>query len=178
MPLGDTNFQQSEAHELKIRVQLWVNQQAKQLYHVYKLFFSTWSPPACMKQDGYITEDKFASLGSLKKEYYQLFADYLVQFVQAYKQDGMAIYAISPVNGYITEDKFASLGSLKKEYYQLFADYLVQFVQAYKQDGMAIYAISPVNDPNYYENWNSCKWSPGQVSRCLMTKISINLKYR
>lgn len=98
MPLGDPYFQQAEANELKRRGQLWVTQQAKQLYHVDKLFFSTWSPPAWMKQDGYITEDNFASHGSLKKEYYQMFADYLVQFVQAYKEAGMDIYAISPVN--------------------------------------------------------------------------------
>ena len=48
MPLGDPYFQQAEANELKRRGQLWVTQQAKQLYHVDKLFFSTWSPPAWM----------------------------------------------------------------------------------------------------------------------------------
>ena len=40
MPLGDPYFQQAEANELKRRGQLWVTQQAKQLYHVDKLFFS------------------------------------------------------------------------------------------------------------------------------------------
>lgn len=98
MPLSDPYFQQADANELKRTGQLWVTQQAQKLYHTDKLFFSTWSPPAWMKQDGYITPDNFASHGFLKPEYYQMFADYLVKFVQAYQAAGMDVYAVSPVN--------------------------------------------------------------------------------
>ncbi len=98
MPIGDSYFKDADANELKRRGQLWVTQQAKKLYNIDKLFFSTWSPPAWMKHDGYLTPDNFASHGWLKPEFYQVFADYLVEFVRAYKDAGLDIYAISPVN--------------------------------------------------------------------------------
>lgn len=53
---------------------------------------SPWSPPVWMKDNG-------SSIGgSLKPEYYAVYAQYLVKYIQAMKAEGIAIDAITPQN--------------------------------------------------------------------------------
>lgn len=77
---------------LKRAGQVWLTRYAREVCNVDKLIFSTWSPPAYMKSNGK------ASHGFLKPEYYQNYANYLVNFCKAYEEAGMKIYAISPSN--------------------------------------------------------------------------------
>lgn len=92
MPLGDPYFTTATSDDLDRRGQLWVTKIAKELYNVDKLFFSTWSPPAWMKSNN-------SSIGGqMNEEYYQRFAEYLAGFCKAYKEKGLDVYAISPVN--------------------------------------------------------------------------------
>lgn len=79
--------------------QLWITRNAKEVHHVEKLMFSTWSPPAYMKSNGQ------PSKGFLKPEYYQEYADYLVAFCKAYASVGLNVDIISPSNepGYEAE---------------------------------------------------------------------------
>lgn len=72
--------------------QLWINKHVKDLYDVDKFVYSVWSPPAYMKSNG------SDSQGSLKRGYYQQFADYLSAFCDAYRSVGLETYAISPAN--------------------------------------------------------------------------------
>lgn len=92
MPLSDPYFQTATSDDLDRRGQLWVSKVAYQQYNVNKLFFSTWTPPAFMKTNGAREQ------GSLKPECYEKFANYLTGFCKAYKQAGLDVYAISPVN--------------------------------------------------------------------------------
>lgn len=92
MPLNDPYFQTATADDLDRRGQLWVSKVAYKNYNVNKLFFSTWTPPAFMKTNGARQQ------GSLKPESYQMFANYLAGFCKAYKQAGLDVYAMSPVN--------------------------------------------------------------------------------
>ena len=92
MPLSDPYFQTATYDDLDRRGQLWVSKVAHDRYNVGKLFFSTWTPPAFMKTNGARQQ------GSLKPECYQMFADYLAGFCKAYKQAGLDVYAMSPVN--------------------------------------------------------------------------------
>lgn len=57
-----------------------------------KLFASPWSAPAWMKTSGSM------KTGELKKEFYASYADYFVRFIQAYKNQGLDIYAVTPQN--------------------------------------------------------------------------------
>ncbi len=57
-----------------------------------KVFASPWSPPGWMKTSGSMVG------GKLKPEYYNVFAKYLVKFIQAYREQGIDIYAITPQN--------------------------------------------------------------------------------
>ena len=72
--------------------QLWITKKAKQEYGVDKLIFSTWTPPAYMKTNGNVSK------GSLKRGYYQAYANYLSDFCDAFKKAGLPVYAISPAN--------------------------------------------------------------------------------
>ncbi len=83
---------EKESDDLKRRGQLWITKKAKEEYKVEKLLFSAWSPP------GYMKSNKKNSGGHLRKDYYQAYADYLVDFYKAYQSVGLEPYAISPSN--------------------------------------------------------------------------------
>ena len=56
-------------------------------------FASPWSPPAFMKD----TNSRFNG-GKLKEEYYSLYAEYMVKFLLAYKEEGIEISMLSLQN--------------------------------------------------------------------------------
>ncbi|MBI1389311.1 MAG: glycosyl hydrolase [bacterium] len=51
-----------------------------------------WSPPAWMKTNGSLRG------GRLRRDCYEVFADYLARFIKAYEAEGIPIYALSPQN--------------------------------------------------------------------------------
>lgn len=57
------------------------------------LFATPWSPPAWMK-----TNDDLLHGGKLKKEYYQLWANYFVKFINTYEKLGVPIWGVSVQN--------------------------------------------------------------------------------
>ncbi len=56
-------------------------------------FASPWSPPKFMK-----TNDSRFQGGELKKEYYGLYAEYIVKFLKAYQNEGIEIFALTLQN--------------------------------------------------------------------------------
>lgn len=58
-----------------------------------KIFAAPWSAPAWMKDSGRLTAN-----GTLKEDCYELYADYLVKFIEAYKAEGIEIDYLSLVN--------------------------------------------------------------------------------
>ncbi|KAJ8875938.1 hypothetical protein PR048_023846 [Dryococelus australis] len=58
-----------------------------------KLFSSPWSAPAWMKNI-----DAATNASSLKKEYYQVYADYYVKFLNAYSAEGLKFWGLTPQN--------------------------------------------------------------------------------
>ncbi len=57
------------------------------------LFASPWSPPAWMK-----TNDDILHGGKLKRQYYQLWADYFVKFINTYEKLGVPVWGVSVQN--------------------------------------------------------------------------------
>ena len=57
------------------------------------LMASPWSPPAFMKENGKLTEGT-----KLKKEYYRLYAAYIVKFIEAYAEEGIKISILTLQN--------------------------------------------------------------------------------
>lgn len=57
-----------------------------------KLFASPWSPPGWMKTEGSMCG------GYMRWEYIDCYADYIIKYLQAYKEEGIEISAITPQN--------------------------------------------------------------------------------
>lgn len=87
-----------ERNDLLRRGQFWLTSHVQQKYPEVRFTFSTWSPPAWMKDGNRATELYPASQGKLKSEHYQHYADYLADFGEAYNKAGIPIYAVSPSN--------------------------------------------------------------------------------
>lgn len=58
-----------------------------------KIFASPWSPPAYMKDNNSLIRG-----GKLKKEYYELYAKYLIKFIAEYRKEGIDIFALTMQN--------------------------------------------------------------------------------
>ena len=58
----------------------------------FKVLSSPWTAPPWMKDNG-----KWNG-GALKREYYQTFADYIVRYIKAYREEGVPIWGITPEN--------------------------------------------------------------------------------
>ena len=67
--------------------------QSAQTYNEIEFLASPWSPPAYMKTTG-----KMNKGGKLKKEYYELWAEYYAKFIKAYKACGIDVKAITVQN--------------------------------------------------------------------------------
>lgn len=93
LPAGETDVDQalfSVAHDEADIIPL--TKQAHMLNPQLKLMGSPWSPPAWMKSSGSMIG------GELKPEYYASYAQYFVKYIQAYAEQGLHIYAITPQN--------------------------------------------------------------------------------
>ncbi|RKX85049.1 MAG: glucosylceramidase, partial [Spirochaetes bacterium] len=58
-----------------------------------KYIASPWSPPAWMK-----TNNNMCSGGSLKKEYYALWAEYFIKYIEAYRKKGISVWGVTVQN--------------------------------------------------------------------------------
>ena len=66
----------------------------------YRIVANTWTAPAWMKENKkyYERENGFHRGGALLPEYYDAYARYLTKYVQAWKAEGVDIWALTPVN--------------------------------------------------------------------------------
>lgn len=62
-------------------------------YGKMPVFASPWSPPPYMKTNGEMNHG-----GKLKKEYYELWSEYYVKFIEAYRNEGIDVYGITVQN--------------------------------------------------------------------------------
>ncbi len=93
MPAGESDPELKNFSIEKDRAYLLpIIKQAQAIHPDLKFFASVWSPPGWMK-----TNDSMLA-GRLKPEYYGVFSEYLVKFVQAYAAEGIPVLAITPQN--------------------------------------------------------------------------------
>ena len=62
-------------------------------YGPIQIFVSPWSPPAYMKTNGQMNEG-----GKLKEEYFELWSEFYVKFIEAYRKNGIDIWGITVQN--------------------------------------------------------------------------------
>ncbi len=100
LPEGETDPELSKFSIEKDRAYVLPAIKMAQQMNPSLLFFgSPWSPPAWMKTSGKL------GTGSLKRECYPVFAEYLLKFIQAYEAEGVPIYAITVQNEPRMSDK-------------------------------------------------------------------------
>ncbi|XP_071442851.1 lysosomal acid glucosylceramidase-like [Hetaerina americana] len=79
-----------------------------------KLIGSAWTAPPWMK-----TNNDYSGFGFLKREYFQLWADYIIRFLDEYKHNGHTFWGITtgnePMNGIIPINRFNSMGWTPRE---------------------------------------------------------------
>ncbi|MGE4287471.1 MAG: glycoside hydrolase family 30 beta sandwich domain-containing protein [Salinivirgaceae bacterium] len=78
--------------DLQYRIPL-IKEALKRTGSDFKLLASPWSPPAWMK-----TNQNMLQGGELKPEYYQTWADYFVRFIEAYRAEGIPVWAVTVQN--------------------------------------------------------------------------------
>ena len=73
---------------------------ASQSDSTYKILASAWTAPAWMKDNNayYERGNGVARGGKLLPQYYNAYAKYITKFIEAYKQEGIPIWAVTPVN--------------------------------------------------------------------------------
>ncbi|XP_011645801.1 glucosylceramidase-like isoform X2 [Pogonomyrmex barbatus] len=88
----------------------------------YRIFTTAWSAPAWMKSS------KNIKWGFLKREYYQLYADYIKKFFDAYKKRDIDIWGMTPGNepldGFLPFFTFNAMGWTPKAAATWTVDYL------------------------------------------------------
>lgn len=90
---GDTTLESFNIDEDKKYVIPFVKDAIKKAKEEMFLFASPWSPPAFMKENN----SRYQG-GKLKKEYYGLWAEYMVRFVEEYAKEGIKISALTVQN--------------------------------------------------------------------------------
>ncbi|WP_340024710.1 glycoside hydrolase family 30 beta sandwich domain-containing protein [Paenibacillus sp. FSL K6-1096] len=104
-------------------------QQAVQLNPELKLMASPWSAPGWMKTSGSMIA------GRLKPEYYGVYAEYFVRFIQAYAAHGLPIYAVTVQNEPLYEPQhYPSMLMLPEEQREFITGYLKP---VFRQHGLA-----------------------------------------
>ena len=93
MPPGQTDPELKRFSIAKDREYvLPVLQAARRINPQLKFFASPWSPPAWMK-----TNDRIGG-GAINPKYFPQFAEYLARFVEAYREEGIEIFALTVQN--------------------------------------------------------------------------------
>ncbi|NLY90575.1 MAG: carbohydrate-binding protein [Firmicutes bacterium] len=115
--------------------QIWLMQEARR--RGCDRFMSTaWSPPAWMK-----TNNSVINGGELRPDKYQAFAEYLVKYVQGYKEHhGLEIYAISPANEPDLTTGYSSCRWTGEQLREFIKDYLTPTLQ---REGVSVKVIIP-----------------------------------
>lgn len=92
LPAGQTDMDLSEFSLSNDQAVITMLNEIKAINPSIKLIATPWSAPVWMKDN-----DSFIG-GSLRPEYYQVYADYFVKYIQQMQAAGIAIDAITPQN--------------------------------------------------------------------------------
>ncbi|CAG2167797.1 unnamed protein product [Oppiella nova] len=115
--------------------------------HTLKLIGSNWSPPVWMKQiEEFIAHSELK--GDVGGQYYQILADYLLKFLEAYKANGITFWGLTTENEPIEDHK---LNNLK------------MFLEAYKANGITFWGLTTENEPIEDHKLNNLKMSASQI---------------
>ena len=95
MPEGEEDFALEHFDASESADQIALVKKALEINPDIKIFLSCWTAPPWMK-----TGNDYTSVdgGSLRRDCYNVYADYLVESVQIYEDENIPVYALSPQN--------------------------------------------------------------------------------
>lgn len=80
------------AHDEKFKIPM-IKEAQKRIGKDFTFYFSPWSPPAWMKSNKSMLKG-----GRLENQYYQIWADYYVKFIQEYEKHGINVWGLTIQN--------------------------------------------------------------------------------
>ena len=95
MPEGETDYELENFDFSKASDQVAITKQAMEINPDIKLFLSPWTAPLWMKTE---YEWLGTAQASLKRDCYDVYADYLVKCIQGYEEQGVPVYSIAVQN--------------------------------------------------------------------------------
>ncbi|CAL8109725.1 unnamed protein product [Orchesella dallaii] len=111
---NDTSLSSFSLEPEDLQVKIPYVQMAKLLQPNLRLYASPWSAPKWMK-----TNNEFYGMGSLKPEYYQVWANYFVKFLESYAEHNITFWAVTaqnePTDGNIPGFSFNCMGWTSSE---------------------------------------------------------------
>ena len=116
----------------------------------YRIMANTWTAPAWMKENKkyYERENGFHRGGALLPQYYQAYADYIAKYVEAWRAEGIDIWAVTPVNEPMGNDGgWESMDFSPEVETQFIAEYLGPTFEKRGLGDVAIYGF----DQNIFE---------------------------
>ncbi|XP_076646296.1 lysosomal acid glucosylceramidase-like isoform X3 [Halictus rubicundus] len=136
---------------------------ARKMNPTTKFFASAWSAPGWMKTNGV-----FQQFGYLKKEYYQVWANYLAKFADAYKKKGLEIWAITTGNEptisfNINTTDVISMGWTPETMAEWVADHLGPALAKSASKETRVLAID--DDRNVLPNWMETYYNNKEASK-------------
>lgn len=95
MPEGEEDWELAHFDASRAQAQIDMVKKAKEVNPDIKLLLSPWTAPPWMK-----TGQDYTGVdgGSLRRECYDVYADYLTKCVQTYEDAGLPVYAMTPQN--------------------------------------------------------------------------------
>lgn len=118
IPNGETDTDLSEFDFSKAETIVTLTKQAQELNPDLKLFLASWTAPLWMKDHyKWASSTKYTYAGTehtaythkLRKQYYDVYANYLVKSVQEYEKAGIPVYSLSAQNEPFTESTWPGM---------------------------------------------------------------------
>lgn len=111
----------------------------------FRIMASPWTAPPWMKTNGAWNG------GSLREEYYQTFADYLVKYLEAYREEGIPIWGLTPTNEPLGNDEnWESMHFSAEEMARWIAGYLGPTLEAHAPE-VTLWAYDQNRGPHLLE---------------------------
>ena len=118
--------------------------------NAFRIMANTWTAPAWMKENKkyYERENGFHRGGALLPEYYQTYAEYIVKYIEAWREEGVDIWAVTPVNEPMGNDGgWESMDFSPVVEAEFIGGYLAPTLQAKGFGNVAVYGF----DQNIFE---------------------------
>ncbi|MCL8537840.1 glucosylceramidase [Chryseobacterium gallinarum] len=143
VPEGETDPSLSKFSLIKDKALISMLKEILQINPAIKIIAAPWSAPVWMKDNGK------SKGGSLRPEFYGVYANYFVKYIQAMKREGITIDAITPQNEPLHPGNNPSLYMPSEQQKHFIRQYLGPAFRSHKIDTKIVIYDHNCNKPEY-----------------------------